>query len=251
MKKVILFIIFIIFIFSNTSLAETPREIFRQANLNYENEEYEEAISLYEELVEKDSVALAVFYNLGNSYFKLRKIGKSILNYERALRLAPRDREVRVNLKLAKGMIVDKIQINARGFLLDMVLFLYDRMSVNELTVIGAIFYFSIISILVFSIFLVTMRRRLFVIASSLGLGLALFTIFLVAKIHSENFVKSGILLSSKVDVRSGPSKEHAVLFTLHEGTKVRILEERRSWYEIDLSGDLRGWLPKDTLEKI
>jgi len=251
MKKIILFGLFISFIFANALFAQSPEEIYRKANLNYESEDYEGAVSLYQILIKKDRVSPEVFYNLGNSFFKLNKIGRAIVNYERALRLAPRDKNISLNLKLAKSMAIDKIEIPDRGFILSAILYLYDRMNINELSVFVSIFYLGIITLLIFSIFFAARRKTIFYSAGTAAVLLVMFTIFLVSKIHSENFVKEAIVTSKKVDVRSGPKDDYLLQFTLHEGTKARVVKERQDWYEIDLSGDLRGWLPKHSVDII
>jgi len=252
MKRSVFFSIFIFFIFcSNLAFAQSPQEIYRKANSSYENEDYEKAVSFYEMLIAMNKVSPEVFYNLGNSYFKLRHVGKAILNYERARRLRPRDRDVLLNLKLAKGMMVDKIEEPQRGFLLNMMLFLYDRMNINELTSVVWVFYLAIVILLIFAIFIVSKRRLIFYTAGSIAVLLVLFTIFLFSKIRSENFIKKAIVISQKVDVRSGPKEDYLLQFTLHEGAGFRVVEQRDSWYEISLSKDLRGWLPKDSVEAI
>ena len=251
MKKIFFSSIFIFFVLSGLVLAQSGQEIYRKANLAYENEDYEKAVSLYKMLVKMDRVSPEVFYNLGNSYFKLKRIGKAIVNYERALRLAPRDRDILVNLKLAKGMAVDKIKVQGKGFLLNLILFPYNSMNIDELSVFVSIVYLSIVVILIFSIFSVEQRRLLFYIAGGLGALLIIAAVFLVSKIDSENFTKHAVIISKKVDVRSGPKQDYILQFTLHEGTILKVLTERQGWYEIDLSKDLRGWLPKDTVEII
>ncbi|MDP6685828.1 MAG: tetratricopeptide repeat protein [Candidatus Omnitrophota bacterium] len=251
MKKSSLFLILIFSIFANIVLAESPQGIYTKANLNYENENFEEAIFLYETLVEMDSASAEVFYNLGNSYFKLKRIGKAILNYERSLRMMPRDRDARLNLKLARTMTVDKIESPDKGFVLNAVFFLYDRMNINELTFLASFFYLIVITLLIFSIFFVAKRKTLFYTTGAFGITLVLVLVFLIAKIHSENFIKTSVVVVDKVDVRSGPKEDYSLQFTLHEGTTLRVVEERQSWYEIDLSKDLKGWLPKDSVEII
>ena len=111
MRKIIPVTICVFFIFCSMAFAQSAEEIYRKACLDYESENYEKAVSLYETLIGMDRVSAEVFYNLGNSYFKLKKIGKAIVNYERAFRLAPRDRDIILNLKLAKSITVDKIEI--------------------------------------------------------------------------------------------------------------------------------------------
>ncbi|MBU1061979.1 MAG: tetratricopeptide repeat protein [Candidatus Omnitrophica bacterium] len=251
MKKVILFSFFIFCIFCKGVFAQSPEEIYRKANLSYENEDYEKAASLYEALINMDRVSYEAFYNLGNSYFKLKKIGKAIVNYERARKLAPRDRDVMLNLKLARSMAIDKIETKERGFLLNSILFFYDKMNINELTGMVSIIYLAISTLLIFSIFLVAKRKKILYTVGTLGAFLVLFAIFLVFKIHNENFVRHAIIISDAVNVRSGPKDDYLLQFELHEGAKVRIVEETKDWCEINLSKDLRGWLPKDSIEVI
>ena len=231
--------------------AQSPEEIYRKANISYENADYEKATSLYEDLLKIDMVSPEVFYNLGNSFFKTKQIGKAIVNYERALRLAPRDRDIRLNLKLAKSMAVDKIEIPERGFIVKLVLFPYDMMNVDELTAVASAIFLVIILILIFSIFFIEKRRSLFYGAGTLAVSLVICSIFLVSKLCTEVFTRHAVIISKKVDVRSGPKKDYLLQFTLHEGTGIRIVEERQGWYEIDLSKDLKGWLPKDSVEVI
>ena len=195
MKKILAFSFLIFFILPGIlTAADNPEELYSKGNSSYENEDYEKAISNYEKLLETDKVSPEVFYNLGNSYFKLKKIGKAILNYERALRMDPSDRDIRFNLKLARSMAVDKINTAERGFAQSAVLFLYDRMALDELTLAVSFFYLAIILLLIFSIFFVAKRKIIFYTAGSLTAVLFVFSIFLSAKFRDENFVKTGII---------------------------------------------------------
>ncbi|MDP2920913.1 MAG: tetratricopeptide repeat protein [Candidatus Omnitrophota bacterium] len=252
MRKIFIAYFFISFLTGGISSAmDNPEGLYQKGNSSYENKDYEGAVSFYEELVNIDRVSPEVFYNLGNTYFKLKKTGKAILNYERALRLAPRDRDARLNLKLARSMTADKINAPERGFILDAMLFLYDRMTLNELTAMCSAFYLAIILFLIFSINFVAKKKIMYYIAGTFGLTLCLSLLFLSAKIRDENFTKSGIIITEKIDSRSGPREDYLLQFTLHEGTKVNIIKEAQGWYEIDLSRDLKGWIPKSSVDII
>jgi len=251
MKKILMFSAFMFIISARTLFAQTPEEIYRKANLNYEDKDYEKAISMYEELIQMDRVSPEVFYNLGNSFFKLKNIGKAILNYERALKSDPADRDIQLNLKLAKSMAIDKINAPERGFVLDAALFLYDRMNIDQLTLACSACYLFIILLLVFSIYFVAKRRTIYYTAVPLGMLFLTFLIFLFAKIHKENFIKEGVIVTEKADVRSGPKEDYLLQFTLHEGAKARIVKEAQGWYEIELSKDLKGWTPKTSVDII
>ena len=60
----------------------------------YIKEDYAAAIQIYEALL-KNGEASEVYYNLGNSYYKIGEIAKAVLNYERALLLQPGNSDIR------------------------------------------------------------------------------------------------------------------------------------------------------------
>jgi tetratricopeptide (TPR) repeat protein len=231
--------------------AQSPEELYVKANASYENEDYEKAASLYENLIKFDKVSAEVFYNLGNSYFKSKKIGKAIVNYRRALRLAPADSDARGNLSLARSMTVDKIERPDKGILVRIILAPYTAMNINYLTVLVSLLYLAIVTFLAVSIFFASKRKVLFYVVWIFAVALIISLIFLTIKIHDENFIKHAVVISEKVDVRSGPKEDYLLQFTLHEGAEVRLVKESQGWYEIGLSRDLRGWLPKDSVEVI
>ena len=94
------------------ALAETQADITIEATENaavtksdaddaYEMKHYDKAISIYEALIKEEGATKQLYYNLGNAYFRANEIGKSILNYERALRLDPTDEDAKANLEFA------------------------------------------------------------------------------------------------------------------------------------------------------
>ncbi|MBU1933017.1 MAG: tetratricopeptide repeat protein [Candidatus Omnitrophica bacterium] len=250
MRKLTSLLLISFFMSAGLAYAQSPGEIYRKANLNYENEEYGKAASLYEMLLKMDKVGPEVFYNLGNSYFKLKKIGKAIVNYRRALRLAPGDRDISHNLKLARAMTVDKIERPEKGFLMKALLLPYDGMNIDQLTIFVSLAYLCIVILLIVSIFFVAKRRGLLYVVGTLAAIVTVFFIFLASKIRAKNS-KEAVVVVDSVDVRSGPKEDYLLQFTLHEGSEIRIVEDAQDWCEIDLSKDLRGWIPKDSVEAI
>lgn len=80
--------------------AEASREqIFERANAAFADGRFDEARSALTELARGDGASPGVLYNLGNAAFRAGKPGEAILAYERALWLAPRDQDVRANLR--------------------------------------------------------------------------------------------------------------------------------------------------------
>jgi tetratricopeptide (TPR) repeat protein len=86
--------------FANAFAQETNP--FGKANAEYNAGRYREAIELYDQAVQSGQTTAALFYNLGNAWFRAGDLGRAILNYERALVLEPQHPEADANRRLAR-----------------------------------------------------------------------------------------------------------------------------------------------------
>ena len=115
MKK--LYFILLLFTVSLTSLAQDEVVVAineetvtkAQADSAYINNDFASAISIYETILQNEGESADIYYNLGNSYYKMENIAKAILNYEKALLLNPGNGDIRFNLELANSKTVDKV----------------------------------------------------------------------------------------------------------------------------------------------
>ena len=89
-----------------------------EADKAYQENQFEQAIKLYEEILATDGESADIYYNLGNSYYKNKDIAKAVLNYERALLLNPGDADIRFNLDMARGKTTDQITPTHEVFIL-------------------------------------------------------------------------------------------------------------------------------------
>jgi uncharacterized protein YgiM (DUF1202 family) len=85
-----------------------------------------------------------------------------------------------------------------------------------------------------------------------LFLGLSLFT-FLMASQHNGIIRQSSeaIIFAPSITIQSEPNDNSEALFTLHEGTKVTLLEASNDWSKIKLPNGNIGWIKSNDLEKI
>ncbi len=77
------------------------QEQFQKSITAYSAGDYKTAIQGFEELL-REGMSPPLLYNLANSYAQDGQSGRAILNYERALRLAPGDSDIRGNLELVR-----------------------------------------------------------------------------------------------------------------------------------------------------
>jgi len=115
-KFITIFTIIITYILIPTPLAAQSSlniETLLRGNQLYESKLYLEASQTYQQLIDIGLKDHTLYYNLGNAYFKQNDLGQAILNYERAMQLAPRDTDIRANLDLARSQLLDKYDITS------------------------------------------------------------------------------------------------------------------------------------------
>jgi hypothetical protein len=84
---------------------------------------------------------------------------------------------------------------------------------------------------------------RLTLYLSLLFAALFLFNIFLTSTHDSL-----GVVSAKESQVFSTPGKDRILLFTLHEGTELEILEKQEQWALVELAGGKKGWALKEGL---
>lgn len=242
------------------SLAAVPsppvqdlEERFMRANRLYEKGLFREAVAEYEAIRQYGIENEKLYYNLGNTYFKTNDLGRSLLNFERAYRIDPGDREIRENLEFARSLVYDRIVVPPPPFPFKQFLRLHRSISINAETWILLLVYFAASGQL--TGFILANRREwrkglLYGLFASILLCLGL-SLSLGMRIHSLHNSVEGIILTDTVEVRSGPGDEETVLFTIHEGVKAEVQNERREWLQVSFPNGWNGWIPSDSVEKI
>lgn len=219
----------------------------------YIKEDYATAAQIYEGLL-SDGESADVYYNLGNSYYKLGEIAKSILNYERALLLQPGNGDIRANLEVARAKAIDKVELVPEIFFISWIKSLINIMSVDAWAWWGIVSFLFFIVALYFFIFSkqVVLKKIGFTVSIVLLIITVCANIF--ASEQKEHLVNrtNAIVMNPSVTVRSTPSESGTSLFILHEGRKVSIKDKSmREWTEISLEDGKVGWVPASSIEVI
>jgi hypothetical protein len=227
--------------------------LLEQANQAYEEGRFEEAVRLYEDILASGVIHGTVLYNLGNAYFKTDRLGEAILAYERARRLLPRDEDVAANLELARELTVDKIVQEESPLLIRWITSPARNLNVNELTWISFLLYLLTATLVVIGILSRPegLRKKILVSALVIGVLFILAGGSLAGKITWRRTVTQAVILAPAVDARSGPGEDYTKIFTAHEGTTVRIRQQREGWYLIALPNGLGGWIPDHATELV
>ena len=231
---------------SSLLLADQKSYLFQNGNKAYQNGKYEEAISDYQQILKMGYESPELYYNLGNAYYKTHKIGPAVLYYNRALKLAPRDEDIRHNLELVNLRVVDRIPSIPELFYIRYFKSFRNLFGTGTLFWITAIFYVLTILSIVLALLV---RNRGFrnvsrQLAWALGIVFLVFAFTLGTKAWAQTHTVEAVVLAQKVDVKSAPAKDGTLVFSLHEGVKVRIEQKTNGWFEIKLADGKEGWLP-------
>lgn len=232
-----------------------PQErFFEDGNRLYQQGDYRAAIENYQRIIDSGLESGSLHYNIGNAYFKLGRLGEAILHYERARRLAPGDADVRANLELARSLTVDEVTPLPRFWLVRAVDWWVGLLPRGWLVLVVGAGYAAAMAGLVMMI----LRRRTAVSrwARRLAIGSAaialVFAINLAVRELGIGQPKDAIIMAEETPVQSAPSDDRALqVFTIHEGTKVRIDQRSEEWVEIVLQDGKVGWVRTEVLEVI
>ncbi len=250
MKRIILFISLVL-CFSSIVLAQSIA--VKNANNLYVKGDYLAAAKQYEKVLSSEGVAPELYFNLGNAYYKTNEIGRSILNYERALRLSPSYEDARFNLEMVQLKVIDNSVQSSTFFLGRWIQSLIKLLTSNQWLFISSV-VFVVALILVF-LFIFGASR--FVRKTSFHTAVVLLVVCLVSFIFSgirkDQLLnhREAIVMMGAVSVKSSPDKSGTDLFQLHEGTKVTVKSSLGSWCEIKLGNGNVGWVEQRNIEKI
>jgi len=230
---------------SAQDLSGTQEELIQKAAVLYTNRHFTAAAAVYEKVATQYGTSDKLYYNLGNAYYKSKDLPSAILNYERALKINPSDRDTRFNLAMCQARIIDKIEP------IGMFMFTRWSKSLENSFNSNTWGYFSILFflILIASLFLyfftrVTILKKISFFTSILALIISLLSLFYAGEQH-EYIVNpdQAILFSPTVTIKSSPDQSGTDIFVLHEGSKVTILSTLGTWSEIELIDGNIGWL--------
>ncbi|MGB7842401.1 MAG: tetratricopeptide repeat protein [Salinimicrobium sp.] len=249
MKK----LIFLLFVCVGLSAFAQNNKLFEEANAAYANEDYREAISLYEQILKNGETSADLHYNLGNAHYKLSHIAPSIYHYEKALQMDPGDEDVKNNLEFARNMAVDAIDEGPKEGFSD----LFSR-GTGLFTASGW-GWIAIFGMLLFVVFFLayyfsrrTLIKRIFFICGMFFLLFALSSAGIGAmKLWLDQESSFAIVFSEEADVKSEPNLGSTDVFQLHEGTKVKVTEDFQDWFEIELPNGNQGWMLKNELKRL
>ena len=232
----------------------TPTEAMQVANQHYESGDFAEAVAVYETITATGIQDSALYFNLGNAYFKAGDLGRAILNYRYAQYLDPRDSEIAQNLTIARLQTLDRLDNADGGGLGNIVQVAEEWLTLREAAVLALLLWLATTTFLTVAILSRWIRKYALWAAALPGLFLLIGLFSMGNRTYKATVSPPAVIVAQEVDVTSGPgnTEQYVQEFTLHTGAEVRLLDSRPNWRQISLPGEnFKGWVPAEAVAPI
>lgn len=231
------------FVFGNISM-----QLADSAKYYYEKNQFSKAINCYEEIIKNNYSSAFLHYNLGNAYYKNNQLGLAIYHYELARKEDPGNEDIRNNLSIAAGKVIDKVEVKENFFAGKLKSGYFAALPSTQWAYLTIVFFITtlLFYILYTSRFAQWIKKISFWLS---GMSLLLFVICLFSgytSLSMKNNTNKAVILSPVVQVLAAPNAQAKSKFSLHEGTRVKVLDCNENWISIQLENGNEGWVLRD-----
>ncbi len=222
---------------------ETAVRAFDAGNRHYTEGRYRDALTAYDEALASGYEGAALYYNMGNAYYRLDELGQAVRFYEKARRLRPDDRQVLHNLEMARNRTIDRFSQVPAPFWRPAWRGLVRLLGAGGLFGIGLVLYLAAAGLLGYRLWTGTRnawnRRGLAValIGSVLFIGSA----FLASL--DRRLDRQAVIVAAAAPLHEAPDADAASELALHAGLLIDVLDAEGGWLEVRLPNGVRGWI--------
>ncbi len=219
---------------------KTAQELFNEGN-------YLAAVSEYQKQIDNGDKNAYTYYNLANSYFKAGDLDKALVNYYRAFRLHPRDKDIINNLsftlgKTGQALIPDNMPKS--------VFYVYHYFSLQELKGLAFIGLWAFAIMLTF---FVSFKYKPFLV--KILFVTVCFTLFFTGFYFlraKEDLKYLAVVTANRAELRSGPSENFPVALNVPRAQILQIHDKKGDWLEVSLKEDgALNWVQNKNIEVI
>lgn len=252
-NRVYIFLIMIFLITGISTLYSIKNdEIILKAKQAYDSQEYQKAVDLYLQVERSQITNPDLYYNIGNCFYRLDKIGPAILYFKKALWLNSAYKPAKKNLDYLISKTKDA-QITPKNDYISVVAsYIYNMLSLNAIAVLSIVLFAMIIA----CVHLLIHKRReerhsyLFVLTILVIFWTLLFSLSILKYVNYLNNNEAVVLTSSSIGF-SGPGESFTRVFTIHEGLIIQVVKNENDWAQISLPNGLSGWIRQNTFHYV
>ena len=252
-KKRFCFSFFLVMSILVLNAQENPQSLFNQGNTSYNEANYTEAVELYKQVLGAGLHSTELYYNLGSAYYRLNQVAESIYYFEKAKMLDPKNEDIKVNSSFAQNMTIDAIEPLPKSQIAQIKNRVFGVMSLDSWSKVSlGLLWLSLVLFLAYLFIFSSRLKRYFFFLSLLTT--IVFTGSLAISFSKNTAIEQSqfaILFSPQLDIWSEPNQQGDLLFILHEGTKVQVLDSLAEWKKIRIANGSEGWFKNGIIKAL
>lgn len=248
---VIVFAVIHIPLLAGDQTSDRQRDFLRYIEL-FDNakkpEEFRESAKLLESMVADGLCNGAVYYNLGNAYYRAGDFGRAILNYRKAKPYRPADPLLEANLQQALVSAPGKLTESPKPWWLP-VMFWTELLAYPTRVAVALVSLSVVPMIALIAIWF--HRSKLMWIAGATTV-VALFFLIDAGLNSPDRYNESRAVITGETVARKGIGKDYEAAFDspLKDGAEFVILEETNGWTFGHFAGIGDGWVRNDFIAR-
>jgi tetratricopeptide (TPR) repeat protein len=227
--------------------------LMEEAAKSYNAENFSQAAELYLKVIDNGYESSGLYYNLGNTYFKMGDMPSALLYFEKARKLNPADEDIIFNIQIANSRIVDKIDPVPDLFWVRWWNGLLYSFTADQWGWITLVTFTLIFVLLLFFLLSTAIWLKKVTFWSGIVMIALFIASFFLANEKYKTFRNDheAIIFTPTLTVKSSPSDSGIDLFVIHEGTKVKLTDQVGEWFRIEIANGSVGWVQKESFKKI
>jgi tetratricopeptide (TPR) repeat protein len=222
------------------AFAETSAAAFDAANRLYEQGKFKEAAAAYEGMLHSGQASAALYFNLGNAFFKESQMGRAIAAYRYAEQISPRDPDLRANLQFARNQIQGPTLASTwwQRWL--------GRLSLNEWTYLAVAAIWLLLLLLTVLRWRPAWKQQLKAYTITMAAATVLLCVCFAGALYQDRYSPQAIVVTREAAVRQGPLDEAPTTFTVRDGSELKVLDRKDEWLQVTADSRRSGWVRRD-----
>ena len=232
-----------------------------QADSAYAQERYHDALNNYQLMMQEQGTSAELYYNMGNTYYRINDFAHAIICYEKALMLDPTDKQARENLNFVNQKLKLPVATGSRSFVTQVAQSVAFLFSSNGWAVVALILFVLCLLAIALYVFKREVLWRKVGFFSALAL-LVLTAVAVTCSLYLRNRATSSnaaIVVSQSATLSTAPRtpSQSEVAFKLPLGSKVEVNDsiatksegEQHKWYQVQAANGRTAWIVDDDVE--
>ena len=229
--------------------AQSEKELFQTANSYYKNKQYDRAEHFYLQGIMHNKNNVNACFNLGNTYFHLKKYPEAILYYEKGGKLQPDNKYIIQNLAITNNLLFSKIEFSKEFFVTKYSKNFFNSKSSDQWS--HWMMFCLWLGVAMLCLYFYNKNKLVLKTGILLLIFFFLFAWLTYSRYQQENIEQFAISFGENTQLHKTPVTASKAIDSIQAGTKVKLTDKDADWVKIELPNGKTGWIENKKLEGI